>query len=81
MAPRKRRTDGMGGGSVQPTPEPSWNPWTPPPSGNNWYQKLPGQLKKRTVKPTPTKVGGRIFGPVPDGGRREPKVKVMKRGR
>lgn len=85
-APKRRRTDGMGGGSVGPTPEPSWNPWTPPPTtpprGGPGVHKLPGELvKKPRVRPTPLKIGGRIFGPVPDGGRREPKIKPTKRGR
>lgn len=68
--------DGVGGGSLPPegTPEPQWNDWLDPLIG-----KLPRPKPK--VKPTPLKVGGRIFGPVADGGRREPKANVMKRGR
>ena len=81
--------DGVGGGSVGPTPEPSWNPWTPPPGGGGvapmpgpGATEMPGVLPvKRAIKPTPLKVGGRIFVPVADGGRREPKTKVTKRGR
>jgi hypothetical protein len=77
--------DGVGGGSLPPgsTPEPSWNPWTPPPSGKGSLDPLIGKLpKKRVVPRNIPRVGARLLGPVPDGGRREPTGKSTRsRGR
>ena len=67
--------DGVGGGSLPPegTPEPEWRDWKAP---------LPGKLKKPVVPRNIPRVGGRLFGPVPDGGRREPTGKpIRSRGR